>query len=78
MVLNAKEQKGNIGVSSFETVYEFKHHDHDGMESFDEMRKCRTVAKGLALLSKHTDFFKMMRSNNDWVYMNTEGNPHWG
>ena len=55
--LNAKEQKGKDGVSSFETVFGIKHCDHDGAESFEEMRKCLTVAERMAMSSKHTDFF---------------------
>ena len=53
--LNAKEQKGKYGNSSFETVFVFKHRDHDGVESFEEMQKCHTVAECMALSSKHTD-----------------------
>ena len=52
--LNAKEQKGKYGVSLFETVYGFKHQDHNEIEVFEKMCKCRTVAEQLALSSKHT------------------------
>ena len=73
--LNAKEQKGKYGVSSFETVFGFKHRENDGVESFDKMRKCCTVAKHMAMSSKHSEFYKMMKSNKDWVYMDTKDIP---
>ena len=50
-------------------------HDDDGVESFDKMRKCRTVAKCMAVSSKHSEFNKMMKLNKDWVYMDTKDNP---
>ena len=62
-------------MSSFETMFGFKHRDHDGIKFFEEMRKSRTVAERLALSSKHTEFFKIMKSNKDWVYIDTKGIP---
>ena len=62
-------------MSLFETVFGFKHHDHDGVVSFKEVRKCHTVAEHMAMSSKHTKFFKMMKSNKDWVYVDTKDNP---
>ena len=68
-------KKGKYGVSLFETVFGFKHCDHDGIESFKEMRKCCTVVERMAMSSNHTNFFKMMKSNKDWVYVDTKDNP---
>ena len=73
--LNAKEQKESYGVSSFETVFGFKHKDHEGFESFEEMRKCKTVRERLAASSRHSEFYKMMHSNKEWKYVDTTKYP---
>ena len=70
--MNSKEQKGSYGVSSFETVFGFIHKDHEGLVSFEEMRKCRTVRERLAAYSLHSEFYKMMHSNKDRKYVDTK------